>query len=105
MSDFKQWITVALPNDKYIYCVGWHLTETIMSEKLRDLAYDYSTKGELYLVQEKTQDRGLINYTAIKASKPPIQKLVPLAITGIRDRQETKHKAAREVVTWLRRTQ
>jgi len=77
LSELKSFINTAKPNDKFIYYTGFSLTQTIMSNELRKITYEYAVKGEVYLVQKRYQNT--FDFMVIKASKNPIYKLIPFS--------------------------
>lgn len=76
LSELKHFILNAKPNDKFLYYSGITLTDTIMARELKKLTYTHASKGDIYLVQKRFQD--VFDFIAIKASRPPVYRLVPL---------------------------
>lgn len=76
--NFHNWILNALPLQKYLYYTGSHMSDSILSNELRKVAWEHACKGKIYLVQEKVQ-ANIFRYIAIKASSPPIKYLIPLS--------------------------
>lgn len=83
LSELKEFINTANPNDKFIYYTGFSLTDSIMAKELKRVTYEYATKGEVYLVQKRFQ--GAFDFIVIKASRPPMYKLVPLSDEKLRE--------------------
>lgn len=78
--ELELFATTAKPLDQMVYFWGRHLAETIISQEVQKIAYEYATKGLIYLVQKRNElDKYEFLYIAIKASKPPLIKLVPLS--------------------------
>jgi len=98
IDELKQWVLNALPNQKYIYFSGWSLSANLLSNVVRELTYEYARKGEVYLVQYRNQD--VTDYIAVKASRPPVFKLLPLT-----DNRQNRQRATREVLQWMRSQQ
>lgn len=74
--NLHNFILNASPNQRHIYYVGMHARDSHLSEQLQKLAWEYALKGKIYLVQERKQ-AFMFRYIAIKASSPPIGKLIP----------------------------
>jgi hypothetical protein len=77
LSEFKHFILNAKPNEKFLYYSGLTLTDSIMAKELKKLTYNHASKGDIYLVQKRFQD--VFDFIAIKASRPPVYRLVPLS--------------------------
>lgn len=90
---FLTWLVSAKPNQQFVYYEGMSLTDTLLSVVIQKALWSHACRGYVYLVQKKLRV-GLYMFIAIKASSPPIKKLVPLAEpkdrVGIRT--YTKHK-------------
>ena len=64
--------------DQFTYYMGYSLTDTIMANEVRKLTYKLATEGKVYLVQKRDiEQKGAFWFTIIKASTPPVHKLVP----------------------------
>lgn len=74
--NMSQWVLDALPNKQYIYYTGYHASDTLLSNELRKLAWDYARQGKIYLVQRRAGE-SYFHYIAIRASSPPKQSLIP----------------------------
>lgn len=72
---FINFVNTAKANEFFKYHEGVNASETILSNELRKLAWDFACKGKVYLVQARI---GLkFQYIAIKASSPAFNSLVP----------------------------
>lgn len=101
IAELKQWVVNALPNQKYIYFSGWSLSANLLSNRVRELTYEYARKGEVYLVQYRNQDT--TDYIVVKASKPPVYKLIP--VSERTENRQNRQRATREVLQWMRNQQ
>ncbi len=89
----------ANPNQKHIYYVGMHARDSHLSEQLQKLAWEYALKGKIYLVQERKQ-AFMFRYIAIKASSPPIGKLLPEREREIKHNVNMRrHSTSKRVLT------
>lgn len=75
---FKKFLGTAKPNDKFNYYLGYSLMDSVVAKELQKIAYEQALKGEVYLVQKKV-DLNYTEYIMVKASRPPVLRLVPLA--------------------------
>ena len=75
-AEFSAWLKTAKPNSKYTYHLGFSLTDSLLSAEIRKIAWNMACKGDIYLVQKKIQ-RYEYKFIAVKASSPPIKRLVP----------------------------
>lgn len=84
----------APPLERFIYYTGLHLTDTILSREVKKLTYELAVNGKVYLVQKKCYSVfGEYDFIAIKASKPPVHKLVPLSDVKLRELGRTVYHA------------
>ena len=82
LSDFNNFILSAKPNSKFIYLTSSHRDESLLSKEIGKMAYNYATKGLVYLTQTRSKKgHYYFDYYMIKASKTPVFSLVPLPIT------------------------
>ena len=88
VENFEQFIRTAHYPQTFEYYFGFSLTDTIMSNQLRKLAYRYAMDGKIYLVQKKINHSFI--FIAIKASVPPVIKLIPISDEKFRERQYRK---------------
>ena len=75
---FINWMRTAQPNDKYAYYTGSSLTDTLISNEIRKFIWSHACRGYVYLVQKKERVH-YYHFIAIKASKIPNARLVPLS--------------------------
>lgn len=89
LDKLQDFIFSAKPNEKFIYYEGFSLTDTLLTNELRKILYQYSVNGRVYLVQQKVRNKIDPHYVfiAIKASTPPIVKLVPFSDQKVRERE------------------
>lgn len=77
---FIHWSDNAKPGDVYSYYEGYNLSDSILGREIRKVTYRFSVMGEVYLVQSRRRDRlGVFIWHAIKASKPPVYRLLPFS--------------------------
>lgn len=76
LKDLNKFVASALPNEKFIYYVGYSISETIIGKELAKITYNWSAHGRIYLVQRRISNWEY-DYIAIKANIPPVNKLVP----------------------------
>lgn len=88
---FETWIRESPPRAKCSYYEGMSLTDTLMSNEIRKIVWDYACKGLCYLVQKKHRVN-VYEFIAIKASSPHIKRLVPLYDGTWKTRTLTKPK-------------
>ena len=85
-SVLKEWIDTAQPNSKIIYFTGQGIGDSILSTQIGNYVYQESTKGKVYLVRKRTHEMlGEFDYMCIKASRPPVDKLVPFSDEKLKD--------------------
>ncbi len=74
----EEWIKTARPGDTYVYATVTHLTDTYASRKIGVQAWKLAIEGAIYLVQHRVQYTipSVFEYIAIKASRPPVRRLV-----------------------------
>jgi len=74
----SEWAKTAQPGDTYIYATVVHLTDTYASRKIGQQAWSLAIEGTVYLVQRRVPYAipSMFDYIAIKASKPPVRRIV-----------------------------
>lgn len=97
-TELESFVQNASPNNRFIYYKGYSLTDTILACQLRKLTYQFALEGKVYLVQKK---HGFyFEFIAIKASTPPVIKLVPFNDEQLTERQQRRkhhgHQRPRE---------
>lgn len=78
ISKFINWELTASPMDKFIYYTGFSLTDSIMSLDIKEVTWKFAVEGKIYLLQARSKSWKLFDFIAIKATNPPVIKLVPL---------------------------
>lgn len=96
VDEFNEWFKSAKPNDKYIYFRGETLTFSHMSNKIRQETWYKAVIGEVYLLQRKL-GLGKYEFIAVKASNPPIVRLVPFDERPEPNRLRLQNYSARRV--------
>jgi len=76
-NNFSIWIKTSKPLTRYVYHIGFSPTDSILSKEMGATAWKRACMGDIYLVQRKIQPYKY-EFIAIKASSPPIRKLIPL---------------------------
>lgn len=94
--EFNEWLRVSKPNDRFIYFRGETLTYSHMSNKIRQETWHKAVIGDVYLVQRKLA-LGQYEFIAIKASNPPITRLVPFDERPERNRVRIQNFSSRKV--------
>ena len=87
IEELTKFISISEPNTKFIYYVGYNISETVIGRELAKITYDLSIKGRIYLVQRRA-DYWNFDYIAVKASIIPIRTLVPFS-----DEKRTKERS------------
>ena len=88
----------AAPLAKFVYYSGY-LESHLLGRALGGEIYEKATKGIVYLVRQRSVQHQGFDYICIKASRPPVFKLVPLSdqkkaeLTRVR---EVRHYASRQ---------
>lgn len=77
VEEFGSWLSNSKPNDKYIYYKGETLTFSHLTNKIRKETWDRAIEGRIYLLQRKISV-GVYEFIAVKASYPPLDRLVPI---------------------------
>lgn len=91
VDQFVKWCDNAKPGDKFIYYTGFNLSDTILAKEIRKATYRFSVMGEVYLVQGRCPRRlSVFNWYAIKASKPPVFRLLPFSEEKIKSLQKIR---------------
>lgn len=91
IEDFEKFILTGKPLSTFEYYFGMSLTDTVLSNQLRKIAYKYAVDGKIYLVQKKINHNFI--FIAIKASTPPVIKLLPLSDEKLKERIRHMHRA------------
>lgn len=91
IKEITTFVDKATPNDKFTYYTGFNLKDSLLSEQLQMMVYKYSVRGSVYLVQGRHRlYPGMFNYIMIKASYPPLSKLVPFSDEKLDDLQKVR---------------
>lgn len=77
MIDFELWIKTAKPWERCSYYEGMSLTDTLMSNQIRQIVWFYACRGDCYLFQKKHRKHHY-EFIAVKAQQPHNKALVPL---------------------------
>ena len=88
----------ARPLTKFVYYSGY-LDSHLLGRALAGEIYEKATKGIVYLVRQRSVAHQGFDYICIKASKPPVIKLVPLSDekkTELAKVREVRHYASRQ---------
>ena len=75
---FTLWIEKANRRDKFMYYEGEYLHQTLSGIQVQKLTYQLAEKGVIYLVQKRIGKSSRFGYIAIKASKDPYERLLPV---------------------------
>lgn|SRR5678816_4370325 len=79
IQDIYHWLRDAKPGEIYVYAPSIAaLTDNYAAYKLSREVWQLAVDGRIYLVQRRLRPApyGVFDYIAIKASDPPIKKLV-----------------------------
>jgi hypothetical protein len=90
LEDFDAFISKARPLETFEYYFGFSLTDTVLSNQLRKMAYSYAVHGKIYLVQKRINHNFI--FIAIKASVPPIIRLLPMSDEKFAERERRYRK-------------
>lgn len=77
MIDFEFWIKTAQPWQRFSYYRGMSLTDTLISNQVRQIVWFYACRGDCYLFQKKHAKHDY-EFIAVKAQQPHNRALVPL---------------------------
>jgi hypothetical protein len=74
----RDWLRQSKPGDKLVYATTTHLTAHFPTFKLAREVWQMAVQGHLYLVQYRIPNTvyGIFDYIAVKASYPPMKRLV-----------------------------
>ena len=75
-SRYTDWLTFSSPNERYSYYIGERLSESILGTRIGKKLMNDAENGKVYLFQRKINN-GMYDHIAIKASYPPVKRLVP----------------------------
>lgn len=90
LDELKLFVNTAKPNSMVVYFTGAHLHDTTVSKIVGNFIYDEAVKGRVYLVRRRTLEYpSFFDYMAIKASRYPRVRLVPLPKDIVTDRYKT----------------
>lgn len=89
VDEFKKFIYEARYNDRFEYYRGLGITDTVLSAQLGKIAYKHATEGRIYIVQRRIHNK--FSFIAIKASTPPVTKLIPFTDEKAREKHKKSH--------------
>lgn len=90
INKLKEFIDTSKPNDKFIYYIGIGVTDSILSNEIGRFIYDQSVRGRVYLVTRRVYGYPEFEFIAIKASSPPVYKLLPLPQEKLQEKYRSK---------------
>lgn len=94
IQDIYHWLRDAKPGEIYVYATAISaLTDNFKTFKLGREVWQLAVDGRIYLVQRRLikPPYGVFDYIAIKASNPPVKKLVTLDYGDKRERGTGKY--------------
>lgn len=99
IQEVYSWLHIAEPNDKFTYAILRCLTDDFAAYSLGREIWSMALAGRIYLVRRRVPYTlgGVFEYIAIRASNPPIRKLVARDY-GDPTTPREKRKATEEVV-------
>lgn len=87
LDTFNKWVRHANPLDRFTYYIGFGLTDSLLATNVRKHVYKSAIVGEIYLVQKRDREYpGHFEFIAIRASKPPVYKLLPFSDERVRQK-------------------
>lgn len=104
LSELQKFVDTAKPREMFRYYTGPCIQNSLLAKNIGSVAYDEASRGNIYLVQKRRSDHTpYFDYFAIKASKPPVYRLIPLPVGKISElKTKPKYRIRRRYVTGAR---